>query len=158
MKKTIIVDVDDTITIVGDRRNTINKINTDYTEFHNRCLEDKPNGYVIRLLSNLLNQYNLLFVTIRPESIRNKTIKQIENFLPIVNPNVLMNDESINNSAATIKLNMIKNAIDIDTIEFALEDNDKVIKEYSKAGIKCLKVISQDKAIKPKRIRKKRRL
>jgi len=153
--KIIIVDIDNTISKVGDRKRHLNENPPNYEEFHKRCNEDKPIEHIINLIYILSFKYKIVYVTMRPETLRYKTNLFITNtklFYNASNNKLLMRKVNDKRNDSIIKLELIKqHRISINDIEFAIEDNDSVIRAYTKAGIKCIKVIED---YKPKRIRK----
>lgn len=147
MKLNVIVDIDNTISIVGNRI----KLLPNYTEFHKRCNEDQPINYIIELIQLLSTNYNIVFLTMRPLSVMNITKDFLNNFF--LNYKLLMRDDNCIKDANIFKIEeLTKNGYNKENIYIAIDDNDSVIKSFMNRGINCMKVPnSNNKIIKKKR-------
>lgn len=72
MKKYILVDIDGTLTNFDKRRIKAAQ-DKDWDEFHRLCYLDTPNVEMINIIRTLSENYNICFITIRPESVKIKT-------------------------------------------------------------------------------------
>ena len=156
MKQNIIVDIDNTISKIGKRAELL----PNYVEFHVRCHEDKPIYYVIDLVKALSMTYNIVFLTMRPESVRYITEQFIDKYINIKYKLLMRPDNNIQD-AHIFKLDkLITNGYNKDNILFAIDDNDKVIDMFMSASINCMKVthVNNTKAKVKKIVRKRQRI
>ena len=156
MKQNIIVDIDNTISKVGKRFDLL----PDYVEFHRRCDEDEPICYVIELVKSLSMSYNIVFLTMRPESVRNITERFINEYVD-VEYILLMRSDDCTQEADVFKLEkLLSNGYNKDSILLAIDDNDKVIHMLMRAGINCVKVtcVNNTKTKVKKRLRSRQHM
>ena len=75
-KDIIIFDIDGTLSLVGDRRECLERNPKHWDEFYGRCGEDLPNEPIIEVFRGLarLHKYKLIFVTGRSENCRTNTL------------------------------------------------------------------------------------
>ena len=71
--KIVIVDIDGTLTKVGDRVNCILQENPNWNEFYARCSEDEPVQGVIDIVDRLMFDYRIVLCSGRRESCRQDT-------------------------------------------------------------------------------------
>lgn len=141
MKNIIAVDIDGTISLIGNRLKYIQQTPKDWDSFYSKCYEDKPNIPVIEILKGLikLKQYYLVYVTGRPERIRFKTQQWIiDNALPCFSAQLFMRNEGDYRPDYIIKTEIIKPFKD--RIFMAFEDRDQVVKMYRNLEIPCMQV------------------
>ena len=75
MKRIVVVDIDGTISQVGERLKYLKQEPKDWDSFYNDCFEDEPIEEMIDLVYSLyLQGYQLVFCTGRRESCRGKTL------------------------------------------------------------------------------------
>ena len=72
-KKIVIIDIDGTISKVGDRLKYLQQTPTDWDSFYEACFEDEPIIEVIELVKHLEQKYQILYCTGRRESVRKIT-------------------------------------------------------------------------------------
>lgn len=141
--KIIIIDIDGTVSIVGNRLKHLTESPKDWDAFYNACGEDQPNKEVVDLLHSLEGKYEFVFCTGRRESVRDKT----ENWLARNNlfGEVLMRKDGDYRHDTIAKLELIEEmGIKFKDIAFVLEDRNSMVKKWRSLGVKCLQVADGD--------------
>ena len=148
MKNIVIVDIDGTISKVGDRIKYLKQNPVDWDSFYDSCFEDEPIEEICRLVMSLYRiGYNIVYCTGRRESVRYKTNKWLfDNLLPLpTTETLLMRPNGDRRHDTEVKPELITNAgIKLDDIAFVLEDRDSMVKKWRKMGLKCLQVAEGD--------------
>ena len=153
MKKIVVVDIDGTVTKVGDRQKLMQVKPKHYREFYERCDEDRRNTNVCELVENLYDSdfYKIVFCTGRPEYVREKTEEWIKDnlFLLPSDCDIIMresNDKRHDTITKPEKLGeyLINNHLDYSSIAFILEDRDSMVKKWRELGLTCLQVAYGD--------------
>jgi len=83
-KKIVVVDIDGTISKVGDRLKYITGDVKDYKSFYNECYKDCPIQKIIDLVELLSKDYQIVFLTGRRESVRDITSDWLSKHLPFL--------------------------------------------------------------------------
>ena len=141
MKKYVIVDMDGTLTIVGDRLECLN--NGRWDEFYARCLEDLPNEPVVQVVKYLhAAGYQIVFCTGRPDSVSNKTMDQIRVFtgIPTREYDLLMRKPGDYRKDTVVKKELVMNHCLLSDIFLVLEDRDAVVQMWRSLGLVCFQV------------------
>lgn len=149
MKRTVIVDIDGTISKVGERLKHLNQEPKDWDSFYNDCFEDKPIIEMVDLVYDLyLQRYQLVFCTGRRESCREKTINWFNKYFePEIakHSKLLMRPNKDHRHDSEIKPELLENAgIELDSIAFVLEDRNSMVKKWRELGLICLQVADGD--------------
>jgi hypothetical protein len=155
MKHIIIVDIDGTIQKIGDRKEHLKESPPNYDLFHDKFEEDEPIEHMCRLISILTLTRNIVFVTQRPKRLFKQTGHWIRRYTGLTSFHLHMRVDNDLREPEIVKPELITKHVNVDDILFAIDDSDKVIKAYCKLGIECIKVIDSDKAMKPKRMRRR---
>lgn len=145
--KIVLVDIDGTITKVGDRINHLNENPKDWDSFYNRCGEDLPVIPIVNLVKKLSESNKIVFCTGRRESCRPDTVEWIKNYLGFNEEDykLLMraNGDLRHDTKAKPEL-LIKEDIKLDDIEFVLEDRNSMVNKWRELGLICLQVAEGD--------------
>ena len=149
MKKNIvIVDIDGTLTLLGDRIKYLHQDKIDWDNFFDACYEDEPIFEIIDLVQRLkYAKYDIIYMTGRRESIREKTLKWFKDktSLNMKSSELIMRKNDDYRHDIIIKPEMIKeNNIDLKQVAFVLEDRNSVVEMWRKLGVKCLQVADGD--------------
>lgn len=149
MKRIVIVDIDGTISKVGERLKYLNQEPKDWDSFYNDCFEDEPIIEMVDLVYDLyLQRYQLVFCTGRRESCREKTINWFNKYFePEIakHSKLLMRPNKDHRHDSEIKPELLKNAgIELDSIAFVLEDRNSMVKKWRELGLICLQVAEGD--------------
>ena len=144
-KKIVIVDIDGTISKVGDRIKYLQQEPKDWDSFYDDCFEDEPIIEICDLVYNLyLQDYKLIFCTGRRESCREKTLKWInKHFEPEISKfsSLLMRPNKDHRHDTILKPELLINAdIELNSIAFVLEDRDSMVEKWREMGLICLQV------------------
>lgn len=147
MKNIILVDIDGTVTNIGDRIKYLKQKPTDWKAFYNSCFDDEPIQEIIDLVY-LLHEtvHDIIFCTGRIEDIREITENWIDKSFPDdFNYSLIMRPNSDFRKDTETKIEACKNAgIDFNDIKFVLEDRSCMVKKWRSLGVKCLQVADGD--------------
>lgn len=149
MKRIVIVDIDGTISKVGERLKYLNQEPKDWDSFYNDCFEDEPIIEIVDLVYDLyLQRYQLVFCTGRRESCREKTINWFNKYFePEIakHSKLLMRPNKDHRHDSEIKPELLKKAgVELDSIAFVLEDRNSMVKKWRELGLICLQVAEGD--------------
>lgn len=153
MKKIIIVDIDGTITRVGDRKKYLLQEPKDWDMFFGESMKDKPKKEIIDLLETIYDKYEIVFCTGRRDSIRNSTWRwmrvHLSNELLASVQWLLMCKDGDHRSDTKRKPELLKKFLKeqgktLDDVAFVLEDRAKVVKTWREMGLTCLQVANGD--------------
>lgn len=149
MDRIVIVDIDGTISKVGDRLKYIQQTPEDWDSFYANCFEDEPIMEIIDLVYSLyLQGYKLVFCTGRRESCRDMTIKWLDKYFePEVSKysTLLMRHNNDYRHDSEIKPELLKEAgISLSSISFILEDRNSMVAKWRELGVICLQVAEGD--------------
>lgn len=146
---TIIVDIDGTISKVGDRLKHIQKDKPDWDSFYNDSFEDAPIMEIIELVKLFKKQkgYRIVFCTGRRESVREITEKWIEKYLgfkPSID-SLLMRPNGDHRHDTEVKPEQLeKSSVFFSDVLFILEDRNSMVKKWRDLGYTCLQVAEGD--------------
>lgn len=148
MKNRVIVDIDGTISKVGDRIKYLEQKPKDWDSFYANCNEDNPISNVIELIVDLYTiGREIVFCSGRRESCRKDTEEWIGKHLYMepINYSLLLreNDDYRHDTETKPELLQASN-ISLDTILFVLEDRTSMVKKWRELGLVCLQVADGD--------------
>jgi hypothetical protein len=144
--KIIIVDIDGTISKVGDRLKYLLQDPKDWDSFYNDCFDDEPILEICTMVEELSFGYPIVFCTGRRESCRDKTIQWINKYMNNIEPyQLLMRHNKDYRHDTEVKPELINNAgILLKDIRFVLEDRNSMVKKWRELGLICLQVAEGD--------------
>lgn len=144
MKKTIIVDIDGTLSLLGDRVKYMEQDPKDYDAFFAAVHEDEPNHSVVDLVKTIKDSYTIVLCTGRQERCRQDTIDWLKKY-DIPYNKLLMKKDGDFRADAIAKAEMLENAgIKYEDIAFILEDRNSVVKAWRDKGIWCFQIQEGD--------------
>lgn len=150
-KKIVIVDIDGTISKVGERLKYLQCDPPDWDSFYNDCFEDEPIPAIIELVENLWRAgYVPVFITGRREQCREKTISWFSRYAPSFDRfSLFMRDDGDKRHDTEVKPEKLeeifrKSNITKDDISFILEDRNSMVKKWRELGYTCLQVADGD--------------
>lgn len=147
-KKTVIVDIDGTMSKVGDRIKYLQKTPKDWSSFYKACGEDEPIKPIVKLVNQLSKKYCIAFCTGRTEITRDITVDWLRKHLnerTFKNAVLLMRDNGDHRHDTLVKPELIEQAgIELDDIAFVLEDRNSVVAKWREMGLTCLQVADGD--------------
>ncbi len=138
MKNIVIVDIDGTVSNIGDRVKYLQQEPKDWDAFYRDCFDDKPIRETLDLVVHLTERYNVVFCTGRREQIREKTRKWLSRYggLDIPIRCLLMRKDGDLRSDTIVKPELIREAgIDFNDIALVLEDRACMVKKYRELGL-----------------------
>jgi phosphoglycolate phosphatase-like HAD superfamily hydrolase len=142
--KIVVVDIDGTISKVGDRINCLKSNPPDWDSFYNRCDEDEPMQHVIDIVNSLSSIYRIVYCTGRRESCRENTVKWF-NLNGVYGGIILMRPDGDHRHDTELKPELIEKAgIKLEDVEFVLEDRNSMVKKWREMGLVCLQVADGD--------------
>jgi phosphoglycolate phosphatase-like HAD superfamily hydrolase len=138
--KTVIFDVDGTLSDTTHRRNFVEKGERNWAEFNARMGEDVINTAVVELYRTLWDsqKYDIIIVTGRSEAFRKVTEQWLVwNHIPF---NRLLMREAKDNRQDSIVKQDILDALKAEgkDILFAVDDRQQVVDMWRRNGITCL--------------------
>lgn len=152
MKNIIVVDIDGTLSHVGDRLKFLQQKPEDWDAFYDACFEDEPIQEMCDLV-NLLQRkgnYHIVFLTGRRESVRGITLcwlsKKIFNSIYKPGPRtLLMRPNKDHRDDTEVKIEQFKKAgYKIEDVAFVLEDRNSMVAMWRDLGVRCLQVAEGD--------------
>jgi len=144
----VIVDIDGTVSLVGDRLKYLDQDPKDWDSFYEACGEDAPNWQIIYLVGVLMNNgYDIVFVTGRRESVRHQTVIWLQKyFLKTFFPDkLLMRPDGDIRHDVLVKPELLDLAgIKRPDVAFILEDRSSMVSQWRALGFTCLQVADGD--------------
>ena len=144
----IIVDIDGTISKVGDRLKHLSEKPCNWDSFYDRCVEDEPIKEIIDLVVTLFDSGNeIVFCTGRRESCRRDTYNWLMEYFPcdFKYTKLLMRKDNDFRHDTEIKIESCCNAgILLQEIKFVLEDRNSMVEKWRSLGVRCLQVADGD--------------
>lgn len=142
--KTIIFDIDGTLSLVGDRVKCLEE--NDWDSFYERCGEDMPNQPIFDLLEPVrywVGHAGIYFLTGRRESVRTKTHDWLKRWgFPPLEGHLLMRKDGDHRHDTVVKPELIREA-GIDPY-LIFEDRNSMVKKWRELGYTCLQVAEGD--------------
>jgi len=143
MKTTVIVDIDGTISRVGDRLKYLHEEPKNWDAFYDACFEDEPILEMVDLVKLLSNEYRIVFCTGRRESTRNHTFEWLESYG--LSGELLMRPNDDFRHDTIVKPEVLrKSGIFNGQIAFVLEDRTAMVNYWRGEGVRCLQVAPGD--------------
>ena len=145
-KKIVIVDIDGTISKVGDRLKHLKETPKNWDKFYERCGEDQPEKDIIELIQFLQMKYKIIFLSGRRESTRKTTADWIGAHVQLDDSATLyLRKNNDLRHDTEVKPDLLKESgIDICKIAFILEDRDSMVNKWREMGMRVLQVAAGD--------------
>ena len=146
MKKYIVVfDIDGTLSVPADRLKYIKKDKPDWDSFYEACDEDEQNIPIACCCRALSLGFDIVYITGRPESTREKTVAWLEKHgLPTfeIERSLYMRADGDHRDDTDVKFELLKNAKAVYNAEVLMvfEDRTRVVKRWRELGYTCLQV------------------
>lgn len=145
-QKYVIVDIDGTVSIVGDRVRHLSENPCNWDEFYRRCGEDLPNEPIVKMVQCLIydQHYEAVYMTGRRESERTTTMKWLQKHR-IGSPYLFMRPDGDRRHDTEVKPELMdlffKNTFTSKLdIAFILEDRNSMVAKWRELGYTCLQV------------------
>ncbi len=147
--KTIVFDIDGTLSIVGDRVKCLDQDPPNWDEFYERCGEDLPNSPVIQTLKALFHHptvsYEIILLTGRRESVREKTVEWLRKhnlWHDLDYDLLLMRPDGDFRHDTEVKPELLeKYGLKPDLV---FEDRNSMVAKWREMGIPCFQVADGD--------------
>lgn len=151
-KQIVIVDIDGTISKVGERLKYILQEPKDWDKFYEDSFNDEPIIEMLGLVRCLAESYQIVFCTGRRASCRAKTLKWLETHGPTVStynpfrfPQILMRANNDFRHDTEVKPELLEMVgYTPDRVAFILEDRSSMVKKWRELGYTCLQVADGD--------------
>ena len=142
MKDIVIVDIDGTISKIGDRLKYLQQSPKNWDAFYADSFKDEPIIEMVNLVKSLNVNYRIVFCTGRRESTRQITKEWIFKYMKnIWFPQILMRPNNDLRPDEVVKIEQVKLAgINFDEIAFVLEDRSRMVSKWRSLGVRCLQV------------------
>lgn len=149
MQKIVIVDIDGTISKVGERIKYLQSKPKDWDSFYADCFDDEPIIEIVDLVYNLyLQRYKIVFCTGRRESCRENTLNWFNKYFePEIAKHclLLMRPNNDHRHDTEVKPQLLEKAnINLWDISFVLEDRNSMVAKWRELGLICLQVAEGD--------------
>lgn len=146
MTKYVVVDIDGTISKVGDRLKYLQQEKKDWDSFYEHCDEDEAHNDIIKLVEMLSSEHDIIFCTGRREGVRDKTLKWLDEHFHLLSEfYLLMRKDNDFRPDVDVKPELLQsiglNPFDVFLI---LEDRDQVVAKWRELGYRCLQVSKGD--------------
>jgi len=142
--KSIIVDIDGTLSNPNHRRHLVEGDDKDWEEFFDRVDEDEPNLWCECILHEFSGKDNIILVTGRPEkskdgvNVKMKTIKWLRQH-NIPYDDLIMREEGDFREDTVVKQEMLTEKLPpTEEILFAIDDRKDIAEMWRSNGITCL--------------------
>lgn len=149
MGKYVVVDIDGTVSIVGDRVKHLSEKPCNWDTFYARCGEDEPNKPIVQLVKNImLSGYDVVYMTGRRDTEYKTTMIWLDKFT-ICSPFIYMRKNGDFRHDTEVKPELMDQFFK-DTgsnkgdISFILEDRNSMVKKWRELGYTCLQVAEGD--------------
>ena len=128
----VVVDIDGTISKVGDRIKCLEQSPKDWNSFYARCGEDLPNEGVLELVKVLQLEYKIIFVSGRRESCRWDTKEWLDTYGINNYLGLLLRKDGDYRHDTIVKPDLLLNFLgSYDEVAFVLGDRSSVVKKVS---------------------------
>ena len=150
-RKIVVVDIDGTISKVGDRIKYLEQKPKDWDAFYAACDEDKPILPIMVLVNMFAKQYDIVFLTGRRESEREKTrawiVKHMgfNTYVNYQNVPILMRPNGDFRHDTEVKTEeLMRCGYPLEIIAYVLEDRNSMVAKWRQLGLTCLQVAEGD--------------
>lgn len=153
-QKIVVVDIDGTISKVGERVKYLKQTPKDWDSFYNDCFEDEPIWPIIELVSSLYERhagdrsiYEIVFCTGRREQCRNKTLAWFNwiHKYSFAECRLLMRKDGDLRGDIEVKPELLREAgINLEDIAFVIEDRNSMVKKWRELGLICIQPFEGD--------------
>lgn len=142
MKNTVVIDIDGTISKVGDRLKYLQQEKKDWDSFYEHCDEDEPIKDVIDIVRSLYwDEYEIVFCTGRRESVRQKTEAWIrKNVVDDFNLLLMRPDGDFRHDTMVKPELLAAEGLTPDHVLCIFEDRDSMVTKWRDLGYRCLQV------------------
>ena len=141
-QKYVIVDIDDTVAMPGDRNKYLLEEPINWEAFYADPFEDEPKIEMVNLVKNLSCHYRIVFCTGRSERVRKKTKKWLDKYfegLPINDYTLLMRPDGDPRPDHKLKPKMIyAMGIKLKNVALIIDNNVKFCEGCAKRGVQTL--------------------
>ena len=149
MKECVIVDIDGTISKVGDRIKYLKQGSPDWDAFYASSFDDEPIFPIINLVTMLYySGHEILFFTARRDCCRVATEKWIKNYFPIsfLHSGLFMRDDKDHRPDDQVKPEFLLKAgiTDKSEVSYIIEDRNSMVKKWRELGFTVLQPAEGD--------------
>lgn len=136
-ERILICDIDGVICNLEHRLHFIEKSPADWGGFFRACDDDMPMPHIIAFLRALSEVFRIVYITGRPESVRQKTLNWFaEEYVP--KGELLMRADGDHRQDSVIKAELFDANVNKDDVFAVIEDRDQVVQMWREKGLLCL--------------------
>jgi acid phosphatase class B len=140
-KKIVVVDIDGTVSKVGDRLKYLQQEKKDWNSFYEHCDEDEPIDDMCQLVADLFVLGNdIVFCTGRRESVRQKTEEWLDENIGVEYTLLMRKDGDWRHDTEVKPELLSKAGIEPEDVYFILEDRDSMVAKLRELGYRCIQV------------------
>lgn len=141
----IIVDIDGTLTKVGNRVKCLEGDKPDWDTFYSRCREDEPVDSVISFVIEAhIAGYVIVLCSGRRESCRKDTEAWMERFSVPWDYMLLRKDGDFRHDILVKPEMILEQFGSFDGFRYVLEDRNSMVKKWRELGLLCFQVADGD--------------
>lgn len=140
--KIVVCDIDDTVSIVGQRRRFLNEKVIDWEAFYQDDFNDEPISDTCELVKRLLsNGIRVVFSTSRREVCRERTLNWLRKHISadISDDILLMRPDDCDEPESVQKIEGVLSHYALDEIAVVLDDNDSILNAWNEKGVTTVK-------------------
>ena len=156
-RKIVLVDIDGTISKVGERLKHLKKEPPDWDSFYEDCFEDEPILPIVGLVRAIMHEhcgdhstYEVVFCTGRRESVREKTTIWLQRYfdfgyeLSCCDKLLMRKDGDFRHDTEVKPELLIESGIKIEYVAFVIEDRNSMVKKWREMGFVCIQPVEGD--------------
>lgn len=144
MSRCYVFDIDGTLADCSHRRHHVEKMPKDWDAFFAECVRDKPICAVVKLALQLSLHHPLVYVSGRPERLRQKTVEWLSSQLLFVTHMYMRADGDYRDDAIIKREILDRMRADGWEPIMVFEDRTCVVKMWREAGVPCAQVAEGD--------------
>jgi len=143
MPKVVVVDIDGTISNIGDREKYLKQKPPDWDKFYESCFEDDPIDSICALVRVMAQHCMIVYLTGRREKVRDKTERWLQAHNLPMGVVRLMRDDDNKAHDVDVKPNKLaqwlkKNNLKQEDVLFIIEDRNSVVAKWRELGYTCI--------------------
>lgn len=144
MKQIVLCDLDGTLADGKHRNHLILQKPKKWKEYFDLCEEDEPFWHVIDLINNLCGVYEIWIVSARPDGWKKQTLNWLRKH-GVKYDRLVMRSNGDNTDDGVLKPSWLEDGtIPRDRVAFVLDDRDRVVRGWRRAGVPCFQVAEGD--------------
>ena len=144
----VVVDIDGTLSKVGERLKYIQQDPADWDKFYDDCFEDEPIANIVELVKTLGETYSIIYCTGRRETVLDITARWLAKQGLPQGPILMRKKKDLRHDTESKPENLRKfftfHNILPSQVAFILEDRNSMVERWRDLGFTCLQVAQGD--------------